>query len=183
MKPMFTVHAGEFVFAEVVEKSYPMLKLWMPTKDTGVDFLITDAEGENPVSVQVKMSRDYRPPYLRSEFDERLTAAGWFVFSYSALENSLAKVWSLILVSHERRQRPIFVNLSPQALLEGLIKTHGVKKTYHVYPWVLTEGVCMQGRGLKEAHKKEFLAGSFELGHRDMTPFLENWEFLDKLVF
>lgn len=182
MKPIFTVHAGEFVFGEIVEKRFPDLRLWMPTKDTGVDYLVTDALCENSISVQVKMSRDYRPSFLESEFERELLAAGWFVFSHSSLENSAAKIWSLILVSHERKRKPIFVNISPRALLKCLVQTHGVKKTYHLYPWVLKNGVCMEGRGMKKADKKDFLSGSFELRSRDMTTSLENWDFLVKIT-
>ena len=102
------MHAGEFVFAEAIEKRYPNLKIWMPTKDTGVDFLLTGEASKSPVSVQVKMSRDYRPAFSKDDFDEKLNAAGWFVFSYSALESSSAGIWSLILISHVRKQNLYF---------------------------------------------------------------------------
>jgi hypothetical protein len=178
MKPLFTVHAGEFIFAETVEKRHSQLRLWMPTKDTGVDFLVTDADGGNSVSVQVKMSRDYRPALSKSKFDSELTAAGWFVFNYSSLQNSSAYIWSLLLVSHERTQKPIFVNIRPQILLQCLISVHGVKKSYHLYPWVLRGNRCIEGRGMKQSDKANFLAGAFDFKNRDLTEYLENWDFL-----
>jgi hypothetical protein len=178
MKPLFTVHAGEFVFAENVEKRAPHLRLWIPTKDTGVDFLVTDRDGLSSVTVQVKMSKDYRPAFAKTEFDGKLTAAGWFVFNHSALENSPASIWSLILVSHERKQKPIFLNIQPDVLLRSLIKVHGVRKSYHLYPWVLQSDMCIEGRGMTQSDKKDVLDGSFDLKNRDMTAFLENWNFL-----
>ena len=76
MKPIFTVHAGEFVFGEYIEKNFRRLRLWVPTKDTGIDFLISDLTGKKTVSVQVKMSRDYRPSLAANAFDRSLRAAG-----------------------------------------------------------------------------------------------------------
>jgi hypothetical protein len=182
MKPIFTVHAGEFVFAEAIEKRYPNLRIWMPTKDTGVDFLLTDEISKSAASVQVKMSRDYRPAFAKDEFDKKLKAAGWFVFSHSALECSSADVWSLILISHERKQKPIFLNIPPRILLERLIETHGVRKSYHLYPWVLDDGHCIEGRGMKRSDKRKYLSGSCFANSRDMSEFFENWSFAEALL-
>lgn len=182
MKPMFTVHAGEFIFAETVEKKFPKLRLWMPTKDTGVDFLITDAAGEKTTTVQVKMSRDYRPAMAQSVFDQQLSAAGWFVFTYKALTKTAASTWSLILVSPVRNQKPIFLNICPRILLQRLIQLHGEKEDYHLYPWVLKNKSCIDGRGMKRLDKRKYIDGNFDVRQRDMTDYLENWDFLTPVV-
>lgn len=181
MKPIFTIHAGEFVFGEHVENNFRGLKLWVPAKDTGIDFLVTDSTSKKTVSVQVKMSRDYRPPLAISEFDRSLIAAGWFVFSHSALESSPADFWSIILISHERKSKPIFLNVSPVELLHCLIKTHGKQKNYHLYPWLFADGRCIEGRGMKESDKKAFIAKEYDIGSRDLSAFNENWDFLNAL--
>jgi hypothetical protein len=39
MRPLFTVHAGEFVVGNEIESRFPEATLWLPAKDTGVDLL------------------------------------------------------------------------------------------------------------------------------------------------
>jgi len=184
MKPLFTIHAGEYLFGEHVEKIYPTLRLWIPSKDTGIDFLVTDKLNKNTVSVQVKMSKDYRPNFADSAFDKNLVAGGWFVFSHSALQDSPADIWSMILVSHERKAKPTFINIPPNELLARLIDIHGVRKSYHVYPWLFREGShkqCIEGRGMNKKDKEDFANNQFYLGSRDITQYHENWDFLNIL--
>jgi hypothetical protein len=59
MRPIFTIHAGEFLVGEYIEKSYPELNVWIPSKDTGIDLLVTNKkDASKSVAIQVKMSRD-----------------------------------------------------------------------------------------------------------------------------
>jgi len=46
---------------------------------------------------------------------------------------------------------------------------------------VLETGVALQGRGLSMKEKKELATGSFKLGERDLTAYLENWTPLEKI--
>jgi len=62
MRPLFTVHAGEFLVGDRIERAFPSLNVWISAKDTGVDPLITDHSGQKTVSLQVKLSRDYKKP-------------------------------------------------------------------------------------------------------------------------
>lgn len=180
MKPIFTLHAGEFVFGEHVEKFFRSVNLWVPAKDTGIDFLISDKENRETVSVQVKMSRDYRPPHASSAFEGLLEAAGWFVFSKKALENSEADIWSIVLISHQRKSKPVFVNIAPKELLRKLVAIHGPKNNYHLYPWVTGSG-CLEGRGMRKAEKDQFVRGVFDLGERDLSPYCEDWSSIERL--
>lgn len=180
MKPIFTLHAGEFVFGDHVEKRFRHVNLWVPVKDTGIDFLLSDKTNRATVSVQVKMSRDYRPPHALTDFENLLEAAGWFVFSSKALENSQADIWSIVLISHQRKSQPVFVNIAPSELLRKLVAIHGRQKNYHLYPWVTTRG-CLEGRGMKKADKTKFVEGTFDLGERDLSQYRENWSFIEEL--
>ena len=53
MRPMFTVHAGEFLVGQYIEGKLKK-NVWLPTKDVGVDLLghecrehkVTDGAGE-----------------------------------------------------------------------------------------------------------------------------------------
>lgn len=181
MKPLFTVHAGEFVFGDYVEKNFKSLKLWIPTKDTGIDFLVTDYATKLTVSIQVKMSRDYRPFMADNEFDSNLTAAGWLVLSHSSLETSSASIWSIILYSHERKSKPVFIIIPPRQLLQKLVFTHGKRKNYHLYPWLFADGRCIEGRGMAKRDKEAFIEKRYDIGARDLSAFYNNWNFLSQI--
>jgi len=180
LKPLFTIHAGEFLFGEYIEQNFRGARLWIPAKDTGVDFLITDTSGNNSVSVQVKMSKDYRPIISSSELDIGLVGGGWFVFSHLALESSTAEIWSIVLVSHERGIKPAFINIPPKNLLAKLVEIHGKRKSYHFYPWLLSDGTCIEGRGMKKPDKQALAKGQCVLNSRDLTQYRGNWEFMDR---
>ena len=70
MRPIFTVHAGEYLVGDYIEKKFKGCRVWIPSKDTGIDLLVTDPRGNNGVSLQVKFSKDYIIPEVK--------AAGWW---------------------------------------------------------------------------------------------------------
>ena len=64
MKPIFTIHAGEYLVASHVEEKFKDMKIWLPTSDTGIDLLVTNPKFNSrnsvrAVSLQVKFSKDY----------------------------------------------------------------------------------------------------------------------------
>jgi hypothetical protein len=69
MRPLFTVHAGEFLVGEFIEECFPTLNVWIPSRDTGIDLLITNKQNSSTVSLQVKLSRDYKGPEAANDFD------------------------------------------------------------------------------------------------------------------
>ena len=42
MKPLFTIHAGEFLVASYIEQKFKDYLVWLPSRDSGVDLLLTD---------------------------------------------------------------------------------------------------------------------------------------------
>jgi hypothetical protein len=42
MRPLFTVHAGEILVGQYIEQSFKGKNVWVPTKDLGVDLLVTN---------------------------------------------------------------------------------------------------------------------------------------------
>lgn len=182
MRPLFTIHAGEFLVGEYIERHYPTLNIWIPAKDTGVDLLVTGKPGRSPVSLQVKLSRDYKAPEARNDFERLIVGAGWLTLNHAKLESSSADWWVIVVVSHERNMPPQYIVIQPKELLKRLVNTHGKAKSYNVYPWVTKTGLALDGRGLMQAHKRQIVEGTIVLGSRDLTPFLENWSCLDKLA-
>jgi len=182
MRPIFTVHAGEFLVGEYIEKNYSDLNVWVPTKDTGIDLLVTNKkDSSKSVSIQVKMSRDYKPAHATDDFSRKQLAGGWLSLSHKKIEHSPANYWVFILVSHERRKEPLYIIIPPSALLELLVKVHGKQKKYHFYPWVLNNGTAMHGRGLSKIERQEIGAGKFSSGDRDLSPYLNNWSAIEKI--
>ena len=43
MKPIFTIHAGEYLVGDYLEKHFTDCEIWVPSKDTGTDLLITNS--------------------------------------------------------------------------------------------------------------------------------------------
>ena len=54
MRPLFTIHAGEFVVGDYVERTFRRVNLWVPSRDTGTDLLVTDSKNKKAVSLQVQ---------------------------------------------------------------------------------------------------------------------------------
>jgi hypothetical protein len=182
MRPLFTIHAGEFLVGEFIEKNFRSLNVWIPAKDTGIDLLVTGKADRRPVSLQVKLSRDYKAAEAVSEFDRNLVAAGWLTINHEKLAASTADLWVIVLVSHERKMKPRFVVIPPAELLRRLVVIHSKSKLYHFYPWVTNGDVCLDGRGLMRAHKRQLVDGSIVLGDRDLSAYLEDWSSLQKLA-
>jgi hypothetical protein len=61
MRPIFTVHAGEFLVGQYIESRFKGTNVWVPTKDRGFDLLITNGTHKKTLSLQVKFSRDFLP--------------------------------------------------------------------------------------------------------------------------
>lgn len=59
MRPLFTVHAGELLAGEYDERRFRSVNVWVPSRDSGVDLLVTDRANHRAVSLQVKLSRDF----------------------------------------------------------------------------------------------------------------------------
>lgn len=181
MRPLFTVHAGEFLVGEHIEKTFSSLNVWVPAKDTGVDLLVTDAGARHTASLQVKLSRDYRLPEATEDFDRSLIAAGWLTLDHGKIEKSPAEWWVIVLVSHERKMKPQFIVIPPSELLSRLVQIHGKSKKYHFYPWVTKSGLCLEGRGLRKPERALLASGTLQLGPRDLSTFLNNWSCLQNL--
>lgn len=181
MRPLFTIHAGEFLVGEYLEKNFPKLNVWIPSKDTGIDLLVTNQDNTKTVSLQVKLSRDYRSYQSEDPFESTLTAGGWFTLNHEKIAKSTADYWVFILVSHDKKIKPNHIVIKPKELLARLIKIHGKSERYNFYAWVKNPDLALDGRGLSKADKQKLLDGGFDLGDRDFSGFLEKWESLRNL--
>lgn len=183
MRPIFTIHAGEYLVGQHIEQKFRDLLVWIPSKDTGIDFLITNRNKPSvlSVSLQVKMSKDHKAVLAKSDFEKSVVAGGWVTLSHKKLFDSTADYWVFILVSYERKFYPQFIVIPPNDLLNRLVRIHGESDSYRLYPNVITKNRALDSRDLSSADKERFVRGEIEIGDRDLSSYLNNWEMLEKL--
>ena len=172
MKPLFTVHAGEFLVACKIERKFRHVNIWVPAKDTGIDLLITNSKNTKRVSLQVKFSRAY--------VSDKGLRTGFWTLTRQKIKDSKADFWVFVLVeavsgSHD------FIIISPDDLLKRLGCLHSKGATLRTY-FCMTPATrgrkskCYETRGLKEQHLRAIAEGRFEDDARDFTKYLGIWE-------
>jgi len=180
LTPLFTIHAGEFVAGSYIERAFRRLNVWVPSKDTGVDLLVTDQKNRKTISLQVKFSRDFLATHMPALFQDPLRACGWWTLNREKLEASIADYWVFVLAGFARRSTD-FVIVSPSELLKRLDAIHGTPKTIQTYLWVTENERCWETRGLNKVDKVAVAVDSFKDAQRDFTPYLNNWRALKDL--
>jgi len=175
MKPLFTVHVGEYLVGSHIEQHYKQASVWIPSRDTGVDLMVSDRKGRSTVSIQVKFSKDYLPTQMEAEFQEPLRVCSWFRTNREKLRASQADFWVFVLRGFKTR-KPDFVILPTQELRKRLCLIHGSKnKTIDSYLWVTESGRCWDERGLKDADDHKIADGLYENPVREFTKWLNEW--------
>lgn len=175
MKPMFTVHVGEYLVGAYIERVYPRWNVWIPSKDTGVDLLVSDARNRKTVSLQVKFSKDFNPSHASPLLQGRLLAAGWWTHDSRKIQNSSADFWVFVLPSFVEKETS-FIILPPTELLRRLRAIHGrSNKRVHSYLRVTKTGRCWEARGLANADQEIVALDRYSDEDRDFTAFLNAW--------
>ncbi len=181
MKSLFTVHAGEYLVGSHIEHAFPRLEVWLPSRDTGVDLLVTNSSYRRSISLQVKFSRDWLVTHMKDVYQPKLRACGWWKFDRSRLAKSQADYWVLALVGFQQRSQDYIV-LPPKTLLARLESIHGRVPSFQSYLWVTIAGRCFETRGLREAERLSVASGSFHDAARNFSEFLNNWACLRTLA-
>jgi hypothetical protein len=179
LKQLFTIHAGEFVVGEYIERTFRRVNLWVPVRDTGLDILVTDFTNQKSVSLQVKFSRDWLP-VQSTIFQKPLRACGWWTLDRRKIASSKADYWVFVLVGLEHRSTD-FVILKPTDLLARLDSIHGKTKRIQSYLWVTEKGRCWETRGLKRKELVSIAQGEYFSNDRDFSDCLNNWRALKTL--
>jgi hypothetical protein len=180
MKPLFTIHAGEYLTAEHIEREYPHLHVWVPTRDVGIDLLVTNPRTRKQLSLQVKYSRDFRVTHVAAGLQPKLRACGWWTLHAEKIAQSPADYWVMVLYGLARGSIDYIV-IKPSELLARLRGIHGDLERLQTYLWTTEGGRCWETRGLKKQDHQAVADASFHEASRDFTPFLENWACLKDL--
>jgi len=172
MKPLFTVHAGEYLVGSYIEEHYPKWNVWVPSKDTGVDLLVTDTQNARTVSLQVKFSKDFTPTHRAILLQSKLMAAGWWTHQEKKIKDSKADFWVFVLPSFTEHHTS-FIIIPPVELLRRFRAIHSkAEKRLHSYLWVTKSGRCWESRGLNNANQEMIAFDRFNNTTRDFTQFL-----------
>jgi hypothetical protein len=179
MKPLFTVHAGEFLVDCEIERRFRRVNVWIPAKDTGIDLVVSNSENTTTVSLQVKFSRDYLVTHLKNAaFHKELRACGWWTPTRQQILKSRAQYWVFVLVGFAHRSTD-FIIIKPIDLLNRLDAIHKAMKPppkkFHTYLWVPKNGKCYGTRYLKRSDQLLIAEKQFKDAARDFTEYLNNW--------
>jgi hypothetical protein len=143
MRPLFTLHAGEYLVGLHVQKSL-RLNAWIPAKDTGIDLLVTDSSNLRAVSLQVKYGKDFLPE-MKAELRRSLRCLSWFTLNRTKLAKSQAQFWVFVLRGFESDDSD-FVVIPTVDLRQRMRKLHN-KGTLQIYLCTGSD-FCWETRGL-----------------------------------
>lgn len=175
MKPLFTVHGGEYIVGSHIEQHYPRVNVWIPSRDTGVDLLVSDRRSRRAISLQVKYSKDFLVTHMGPVFQKSLRACGWWTINAQKLSASTANLWVFVLLGFERRSID-FIIIPPKELLRRLRSIHGPReRIFQCYLWVTEEDRCWEARGLAHKGQLRVSDGSYRQPRRDFTQWLNDW--------
>ena len=162
MSPLFTIHAGEYLVASKIEQmriGKQHLRVWVPSKDTGIDLLVTSPDCKRTVALQIKFSKTYN---CKIGDD----AIGWWTINCRKLEDSIADYWVLVLPKCDREKLFsdwFFIVIPPRELLRRLESIHGKidsNKSYKVIIRVRGKNVAeirsMKKGATKHATNRDF---------------------------
>jgi hypothetical protein len=175
MKPLFTVHGGEYLVGSYIETHHPKWNVWVPSKDTGVDLLVTNARNTKAVPLQVKFSKDFNPTHRPIFLQTKLMAAGWWTHQEVKIRKSRADFWVFVLPSFAEHETS-FIIVPPAELLRRLRRIHGkAQKRIHSYLWITKSHRCWEARGLTNADQEMLAFDRYRGKDRDFTAFLNGW--------
>lgn len=180
MRTYFTIHAGEYLVGNFIENKFKKLNVWIPSKDTGVDLLVTNKQNTKCVSLQVKFSRDFLVTHMNEALQQGLKSCGWWTLSKEKIIKSKADYWVFAL--HEFNHSNLyFIVIKPKELLKKLKIIHSDKKSYQIYFWITNKNKCFEARGLHKNDQLLLSINSYKNDERDFSKYLNNWEPLNRL--
>jgi hypothetical protein len=173
MRSLFNIHAGEYLVGSKLETHERKPNVWIPSKDVGVDLLVSCKNTKNFTSIQVKFSKDYNFPHGSQDDDSKdgFVAGGWWQFKSDKIVKSTADYWVLVLYSANRKIGTHFIVLKPAVLLSRLQSLRGHdKKTLNTYLEIHGKDKCFETRQLRKSGRQRLDKIDIK---RDFTEFLD----------
>lgn len=157
-----------------IEQRFPRANVWIPSKDTGVDLLVSDRRNRRAISLQVKFSKDFLVTHMRPVFQKYLRASGWWTIDHKKLQRSPADFWLFVVLGFAARTTD-FVIVPSTELRRRLRSIHGSPKVIQSYLCITEQERCWETRGLKREDLLQIAYGTYEERRRDFTKWLNAW--------
>jgi hypothetical protein len=181
MRPMFTIHAGEYLVGLHIQQRFPDFNVWVPAKDSGIDLLLTDRKNRRTVSLQVKYGKDLLPG-KSAKVQEKLRCLSWFTLNARKLDESSAELWVFVLYSF-KKNGPDFVVVPKGELRKRMAKLHGSGNVIQSYLCSTESRLCWE---VRVPHHSQVLGqiaeGNYDEPNRNFTKYLNDagWDALKK---
>ena len=170
MRPLFTIHAGEYLVGLHVQK-HLKLNAWIPAKDIGIDLLVTDRENLRTASLQVKYGKDFLPE-MPAALREWLRCVSWFSLNRAKLKESRAQFWVFVLQGF-KSDAPDFVVIPTVELQRRMAEIHGPDgDKLQSYLCSTENNQCWEIRGLGGDDRLQIAKGTYKNPARDFTGYL-----------
>ena len=171
MRPLFTIHGGEYITASYLERKFKKnLRVWVPSIDDGIDLLLTSRNCRKTVSLQIKSSKSY-------ELKTTVDASGWWQINADKLQKSNADFWAFVIlptgISKRKIYTPFFIVIQPKELLKRLKAIHGIEEVYNIY-FTVKRKTAIESRGIDLKDISAMLANPEK--SRDFSEFLDTWD-------
>jgi hypothetical protein len=119
--------------------------VWVPSRDSGIDLLVTNRTNQRAVSLQVKFSRDFLVTHMPAHFQKPLRACGWWSLNRKKIAALRADYWVFTLIGFATRSTD-FILVPRAELLSRLDKIHGRVGWIDLYFWVTEKKRCWATR-------------------------------------
>jgi hypothetical protein len=178
MKPIFTVHAGEFLVGDHINRKFKsQLDVWLPTKDRGADLLVTRRDGKGKsVALQVKFSRSFHEH--DEEYGPHVLATSWYVLDTKKVRDSPAQVWVFVFMTLKMEKH--FVLIPTRDLQKRIPRGCGSK--WHLYLWACRDDRCYQVRYLDPDARTYAVTHGVKDQALDFSEWVNNWSLLRRLT-
>jgi hypothetical protein len=175
VKPLFTIHEGEFLVGDHINRTLGRkYDVWVPTKDTGVDLLVTRKRRQGrAVGLQVKFSRSFS---IQEELARHLIATSWFTLQPKKIRESPADLWVFVILTLKHEEHFVVV---PTAELRKCIP-RGSSAKWNLYLWVYDDGSCYQVRDLSSEERLGTMRHGVRDRRRDFSKWLGSWALLER---
>ena len=182
MRPLFTIHAGEYLVGLHIQHRFPDFNVWVPAKDSGIDLLVTDRENRRTVSLQEKYGKDFLPG-KSAKVQEKLRCLSWFKLNAVKLDESPAELWVFVLHSF-KKDEPDFVVVPKAELRKRMAELHGSGNgEIQSYLCSTESDLCWEVRVPRHDQVLSRIAeGIYDEPNRNFTRYLNNagWDALKK---
>ncbi len=182
MTPIFTIHEGEYLAGDKIERvfSNERFKVWVPSKDDGIDLLVTNANASRTCKIQVKFSKGYNGQYACINY------SGWWNLNSQKITNSLADFW-IFVIYHGETKSANYVIIPTKALINIYSELNRLtaNNKFHTYISITHDNQCWETRTTANENDiiNGFRNGQCE-GIRNLNTYLNDsgWNLIRKHI-